>query len=130
MLLIRTPIAHGDLKALLADLKTQLQDQASALIKMSASPEVAKAQQALLRIQSLMPRFETSVEALARERQALQALYEVGQAVNSSLDLSAVLNRVMDQIIQQTGAERSFLMLKDEVSGNMEVRAARNVDKE
>jgi PAS domain S-box-containing protein len=130
MLLIRTPIAHGDLKALLADLKMQLQDQASALIKMSASPEVAKAQQALLRIQSLMPRFETSVEALARERQALQALYEVGQAVNSSLDLSAVLNRVMDQIIQQTGAERSFLMLKDEVSGNMEVRAARNVDKE
>jgi class 3 adenylate cyclase/GAF domain-containing protein len=130
MLLIRTPIAHGDLKALLADLKTQLQEQASSLIKMSASPEVAKAQQALLRIQSLMPRFETSVEALARERQALQALYEVGQAVNSSLDLSAVLNRVMDQIIQQTGAERSFLMLKDEVSGNMEVRAARNVDKE
>lgn len=130
MLLVRIPIAHGDLKALLVDLKTQLQEQATSLIKMSASPEVAKAQQALLRIQSMMPRFESAVESLARERQALQALYEVGQAVNSSLDLPAVLNRVMDQIIQQTGAERSFLMLKDETTGTMEVRAARNVDKE
>jgi adenylate cyclase len=130
MLLVRVPMAHGDLKALLVDLKAQLQEQASSLTRLSGSPEVAKAQQALLRIQSMMPRFETAVEQLARERQALQALYEVGQAVNSSLDLSAVLNRVMDQIIQLTGAERSFLMLKDETSGELGVRAARNVDKE
>jgi class 3 adenylate cyclase len=60
----------------------------------------------------------------------LQGLYEVGQAVNSSLELPQVLNQVMDRIIQLTGAERSFLMLKDEASGQMDVRAARNVDRE
>jgi nitrate/nitrite-specific signal transduction histidine kinase len=77
-----------------------------------------------------MPRFQSSVDALVHERQALHALYgEVGQSVNSTLELAEVLNQVMDHIIQLTGAERSFLMLKDEATGEMEVRVARNVDR-
>jgi adenylate cyclase len=130
MLLVRNPVAQGDLKVLLAELQKQLQEQASVLTRLSASPDVGKAQRTLLTIQSMMPRFEKAVEALARERQSLQALYEVGQAVNSTLELSEVLNQVMDRIIHLTGAERSFLMLKDENSGELEVRAARNVDRE
>lgn len=129
-LMLRTAIAQGDLSALLVELNTQLHQQAAVLTRLSATPDVVKAQQTLLKIQSLMPRFQNAVDALAHERQALQALYEVGQAVNSTLELSDVLNQVMDRIIQLTGAERSFLMLKDETSGELEVRVARNVDRE
>jgi PAS domain S-box-containing protein len=128
-LLLRTAIAQGDLAALLAELGNQLHQQAAVLTKLPASPEVTKAQQSLLKMQSLMPRFQSSVNALAHERQALHALYEVGQSVNSTLELEEVLNQVMDRIIQLTGAERSFLMLKDEDTGEMEVRVARNVDR-
>jgi hypothetical protein len=129
-LMLRTAIAQGDLSALLIELNAQLQQQAAVLTRLSGTPEVVKAQQTLLKIQSLMPRFQNAVDALAHERQALQALYEVGQAVNSTLELSDVLNQVMDRIIQLTGAERSFPMLKDETTGELEVRVARNVDRE
>ena len=129
-LMLRTALAQGDISALLTELNNQLHQQATVLTRLPTSSEVLKAQQTLLKIQSLMPRFQNAVDALAHERQALQALYEVGQAVNSTLELSDVLNQVMDRIIQLTGAERSFLMLKDETTGELEVRVARNVDRE
>ena len=56
-------------------------------------------------------------------------LYEVGKALGASLDIDEVLNQVMDAIIQLTEAERGYIMLFDE-AGNLEVRAARNMDKE
>ena len=120
-LLLRTAIAQGDLTALLTELVNQLHQQAAVLTKLPTSSEVLKAQQSLLKMQSLMPRLQSSVDALAHERQALHALYEVGQSVNSSLELAEVLNQVMDRIIQLTGAERSLLMLKDENSGETTV---------
>ena len=128
-LLLRTAIAQGDLAALLLELSNQLHQQAAVLTRLPASSDVMKAQQALLKMQSLMPRFQASVDSLAHERQALHALYEVGQTISSTLELEEVLNQVMDRIIQLTGAERSFLMLKDEDTGEMEVSVARNVDK-
>ncbi|MBE2220201.1 MAG: GAF domain-containing protein [Anaerolineae bacterium] len=60
----------------------------------------------------------------------LEALYEVSSQLGTSLDLSEVLNQVMDAIIQLTGAERGFLMLYDEVNGKLHTEAARNVDQE
>src|SRR5512141_3247091 len=87
-LMLRTAIAQGEITALLAELNNKLHQQAAALTRLTGTPEVLKAQQTLLKIQSLMPRFQNAVDALAHERQALQALYEVGQAVNSTLELS------------------------------------------
>ncbi|MCA9958709.1 MAG: hypothetical protein KC443_06740, partial [Anaerolineales bacterium] len=57
----------------------------------------------------------------------LAALYEVSSQLGTSLDLSEVLNQVMDAIIQLTGAERGFLMLFDSVTGKLQTMAARNV---
>lgn len=78
-----------------------------------------------------------SLEALSRdvrtqekERRQLRALQQVGAAINSSLDQTEVLNTVMDTIIQLTGAERSFLMLSDERSGELKVEVARNINRE
>lgn len=60
----------------------------------------------------------------------LAALYEVSSQLGTSLDLSEVLNQVMDAIIQLTGAERGFLMLFGSISGKLQTMAARNMDQE
>lgn len=85
----------------------------------------------------LLNQSRLSVEALTRgvkgqekERQQLRALRDVGAVINSSLDQTEVLNTVMDTIIQLTGAERSFLMLYDEETGELEVEVARNINRE
>ncbi|MEQ8672950.1 MAG: GAF domain-containing sensor histidine kinase [Aggregatilineales bacterium] len=59
----------------------------------------------------------------------LEALYNVSRVLGSSLELQTVLNQVMDSIIQLTGAERGFLMLRDD-DGGLTVKAARNLDQE
>ncbi|MCI0555903.1 MAG: GAF domain-containing protein, partial [Anaerolineae bacterium] len=59
------------------------------------------------------------------ERQDLLALADISQVVNSSLDLNTVLQIVMDTIIRLTGAERGFLMLRDD-HGELQTRIARN----
>ena len=71
---------------------------------------------------------EKSVESQQQAR--LSALYDVSSQLGKSLDLDEVLNQVMDSIIQLTGAERGFLMLFDEETGQLVTRAARNVDQE
>jgi K+-sensing histidine kinase KdpD len=62
-----------------------------------------------------------------RKEGRLQALYNVSRVIGSSLDLQVVLDQVMDAIIQLTGAERGFLMLRDD-DGGLRVKAARNLD--
>lgn len=57
----------------------------------------------------------------------LTLLYRVSQTFNSSLDLDEVLNRVMDEVIAVTRAERGFLMLRDS-GGELAFRAARGMD--
>jgi PAS domain S-box-containing protein len=129
-LILKAPPAQADLKSLLAALNSALERQAGSLTRMPGSADVLAAQKALLEIQRIVPKFQQAIDTLAREREALRALYEVGQAVNSTLDLGEVLNQVMDRIIELTGAERGFLMLRDEDTGELEVRVARNVDRE
>jgi phosphoserine phosphatase RsbU/P len=51
----------------------------------------------------------------------LAMLYQLTQAFNSTLDLEEVLNRVMDEVIAATHAERGFVMLiEDEPSSGRE----------
>jgi len=85
----------------------------------------------------LLPQLDASLMDLdrglatqLREHENLTALYNVSQIVNSTLDLSEVLNLTMDLIIQVTGAERGFLMLLDEAAGGLTFRVARNMDRE
>jgi signal transduction histidine kinase len=63
------------------------------------------------------------------ERKNLEALVQIGQVINSSLDPTTVLNEVVDTIIQLTGAERAFLMLGDSPE-DMEIVIARNWERE
>jgi putative nucleotidyltransferase with HDIG domain len=72
---------------------------------------------------------KSSFEAQEQESERLYAVASVGQIVNSSLDLTTVLNEVMDTIIALTGAERGFLMLCNE-DGQLEYRTARKMNRE
>jgi signal transduction histidine kinase len=97
----------------------------------------------LLRKQANINRVETDllVQQLDRAERLLQhldqekpdsrfkALYNVSRMLGSSLDLQVVLDQVMDAIIQLTGAERGFLMLRDD-DGEIVVWAARNFDRQ
>ncbi|MCK4451668.1 MAG: GAF domain-containing protein, partial [Anaerolineae bacterium] len=57
----------------------------------------------------------------------LALLYRLSQTFSSSLDLDEVLNRVMDEVIAVTRAERGFVMLH-EADGRLVFRAARGMD--
>ncbi len=113
---------------------SQLVAQQNKAITSGNLGELAQSYNAALR---LTTQTNLSLESLARgvrtqakERRQLRAMQEVGAAINSSLDQTEVLNTVMDTIIQLTGAERSFLMLSDELTGELKVEVARNINRE
>lgn len=84
----------------------------------------------LSQLESRLYRLGQEVAAFAEERKNLIALTEIGQVINSSLELDEVLRIVMDNIIKLTEAERGFLMLRDDKSGQMSTRIARNWEQE
>jgi adenylate cyclase len=83
----------------------------------------------LIELNDRLIRLGKLVDDFELERRNLEALVEIGQVINSSLDLKTVLNEVMDTIIRLTGAQRSFLMLPDE-QGEMDIVVARNWERE
>jgi adenylate cyclase len=86
----------------------------------------AGALEGLNQLDGILAELQKHVEESEHERRNLKALAEIGQVVNSSLDLKTVLNEVMDTLIRLTGAERAFLMLHDEREGKMQIQVARN----
>ncbi len=71
----------------------------------------------------------TELASTVARGEELATLYEAGQALNSTLNLSETLNLVIDSLIHLTGAERGCLGLYDN-DGNLEIRAARHFDQE
>jgi signal transduction histidine kinase len=66
----------------------------------------------------------------ADEHSRLAAIYQVSQALGSSLVLDDALKEVMDAVIRLTGAERGAVMLFGEGAGGLDLRAARNLERE
>lgn len=64
-----------------------------------------------------------------RSTDRLALLYRISQTFNSSLDLTTVLDRVMDEVIAATRAERGFLMLR-EPDGKLVFRVARGLEQQ
>lgn len=67
-------------------------------------------------------------QATPTQQDRLAALYELSARLGTTLDLNELLTQIMDSIIQLTGAERGFMMLYDEFTGELRPVAARNVD--
>src|SRR5262245_57425854 len=56
----------------------------------------------------------------------LQNLVRTSARIMSSLELDKVLEQVIDTVIDMTGAERAYLMLRNQETGELAPRTARN----
>lgn len=92
-------------------------------------PVPKKTEEELTNLESLLVDLSKKMEVFETEHGNLRALAEIGQVVNSSLELDSVLQIVMDTIIRLSRAERGFLMLSNE-QGEMTTRIARNWEQE
>ncbi|UCC88790.1 MAG: response regulator, partial [Anaerolineales bacterium] len=66
-------------------------------------------------------------QQLEQHVKELHILYALGRSVTSLLDLQLVLNRVVEAAIYLTRAEESFIMLIDEDSDDLYMRAGRGI---
>ncbi len=78
----------------------------------------------------VLSQLRKQVQAVEGEMHSMRSLAEIGGVINSSLDLDKVLQIVMDTIIQLTGAERGFIVLRNEENGELSTRVARNWEQE
>ncbi len=83
-------------------------------------------------LQQTLAQLESFTQEITRadEHSRLAAIYQVSQALGSSLVLDDALTQVMDAVIRLTGAERGCIMLFDEAAGGLDLRAARNLERE
>lgn len=58
----------------------------------------------------------------------LLTLYEIIGTINSSLDFDEALNNVMDSVMHLTKAQRGFLMIADDESGELRTLVIKGVD--
>jgi PAS domain S-box-containing protein len=58
------------------------------------------------------------------ELERLRSLMDTTAVINSSLDLDETLRTIMDTVLHLTGAERGYIMLQDNETGEMQVRIA------
>ena len=59
----------------------------------------------------------------------LQRLTEIARALNSESDLRQVLDLILDRVVELTGAERAFVILRN-AEGKLEVASSRTLDRE
>lgn len=118
----------GELSKLAADIKALLSSQKDLLAKsgLGFPPGVMEG---LAQLRDSLEKLQPLATVQEAENNRLHALADTASVINSSLDLTTVLNEVMDTIVRLTGAERGFLMLKEE-KGDLQIRIARNMDRE
>src|SRR2546430_13157134 len=59
----------------------------------------------------------------------MATLLQLGQLLNSSLDLKQVLETAIEQVIRFVGAERGFILLVDIETGRVWGEAVRNIER-
>jgi two-component system NtrC family sensor kinase len=80
--------------------------------------------------QSRLRREKEFLTAQLKDQVALQiVLSRVGRSVTSSLNLDEVLRRIVEASVLLTHAEEGFLALLDEGSGQLYLRAVKNITK-
>lgn len=75
---------------------------------------------------SLLLESRRFTSTLQRQLDELETLIRLGREVTGSLDTDHVLTAVIDAAVELTGAEEGSLLLLDETTGELYMRAARN----
>src|SRR5215468_10425488 len=78
----------------------------------------------------LEQKVEERTRELARSVQELRALEEIGQAVNSTLDLHTVLTTIVTYAVQLSGADAGAVYEYDEATQEFYLRTAQDLDVE
>lgn len=68
--------------------------------------------------------------SLQRKVDELETMTQLGHHINGSLDLDSVLSSIVDAAVELTGAEEGSLLLLDEETGELYMRASRNFQEE
>lgn len=76
---------------------------------------------------SLVTQLQTANQQLEAHVKELTTLYEIGQSVTALADLDSVFNRVLEGAVTLTGADHSILFLRDDKSGQLILRAGKNL---
>ncbi len=71
-----------------------------------------------------------NTSSLQQQVDGLKALQQIGRTVTALLDLDSVLSAVVDAAVQLTSAEEGSLLLLDETSGELYMRASKNFQDE
>jgi two-component system NtrC family sensor kinase len=81
-----------------------------------------------LKAERLRQERATALQSLEKRVQQLETLQAVGRTLTSTLDVDQVLSRVVEAAVHLTNAEEGSLLLLDETTGELTIRAARNFD--
>ncbi len=73
---------------------------------------------------ALVKELQQEFEELSHQREELSSLYEIAQALASALDLSELLELIIDKALVLVGGERGFVVLADSPP-DFQIRAAR-----
>jgi PAS domain S-box-containing protein len=99
-----------------------------------AAEEVLQAIYRVLGQEFDAPNYQRLAEGLDRINRELEQrlkefdiLFRIGRSVSSLLDLDSVLNRVTEAAVFITDAEEGYLLLLDEETGELQLRAAQNL---
>jgi signal transduction histidine kinase len=90
------------------------------------------ADQAVIAVENvrLFDEARARTDELAKSVEELQALGEVSQAVNSTLDLQTVLDTIVAKAVQLSGTDAGTIYVFDEASGEFQLRATYGMSQE
>jgi two-component system phosphate regulon sensor histidine kinase PhoR len=74
----------------------------------------------------IQTQIKQNTEAFQSRIEELEALVDIGHLATASLDLDQVLTTIVDTAVTLTGAEEGSLLILDEESGELLMRASRN----
>ncbi len=113
-----------DFNTQINQIKTAIENIRESLVA-SENPTRKKNLDQLAKLSTILHNFENTTKQTLSERNNLLTLADIGGTINSSLDSNEILEVVIDTIIQLTGAERCFLMLRDE-ENELQIKIGRN----
>jgi DNA-binding response OmpR family regulator len=76
---------------------------------------------------SLVVQLQASNQQLERRVKELTTLHDIGQAVTALDNLDVLFRRVLESASALTGSDQAFLLLRDEKSGKLILRAGQNL---
>lgn len=104
-------------------------------VELPATPEaivstvhrVLKREASTLQHQQLVNDLEKANQTLQRRLHDFEVLLKIARSIGTLLESDAILNRITESAVFMTGAEEGYLLLMDDETGQLQLRAAQNL---